>query len=83
MRLRWREKLPKQERSTGGYVPAYDLAVIHIALRENEVALQWLQKAYDDHDWALIVLAVEPHLDPLRSDRRFQVLMRKVELRES
>jgi TolB-like protein/DNA-binding winged helix-turn-helix (wHTH) protein/tetratricopeptide (TPR) repeat protein len=71
-----------QERSKRGYVPAYDLAVIHLALGENETALQWLQKAYDEHDWALIVLAVEPRLDPLRSDPRFQVLMRKVGLRE-
>jgi TolB-like protein len=71
-----------QERSTRGYVPAYDLAVIHLALGENEAALQWLQKAYDEHNWALIVLAVEPRLDPLRSDRRFQVLMRKVGLQE-
>jgi hypothetical protein len=72
----------RQDRSKRGYVPAYDLAVIHLALGENETALQWLQKAYDEHDWALIVLAVEPRLDPLRSDPRFQVLMRKVGLRE-
>jgi adenylate cyclase len=71
-----------QERSKRGYVPAYDLAVIHLALGENETALQWLQKAYDEHDWALVVLAVEPRLDPLRSDPRFQVLMRKVGLQE-
>ncbi len=71
-----------QERSKRGYVPAYDLAVIHIALGENELALQCLQKAFDEHNWALMVLAVEPRLDPLRSDPRFQVLMRKVGLQE-
>ena len=72
-----------QERSKRGYVPAYDLAVVHLALGENETALQWLQKAYDQHDWAVIVLAVEPRLDPLRSDPRFQLLLHKVGLQEN
>jgi len=72
-----------QERSKRGYVPAYDLAVVYLALGENETALQWLQKAYDQHDWALIVLAVEPRFDPLRSDPRFQLLLRKVGLQEN
>jgi len=69
-----------EERSKRGYVPAYDLAVIHLALGEKEAALRWLQRAYDEHDWALVVLAVEPRLDPLRSDPRFQGLVRKVGL---
>jgi TolB-like protein/Flp pilus assembly protein TadD len=71
-----------QERSKRVYVPAYDLAVVHLALGENEAALQWLQRAYDEHDWGLVVLAVEPRLDPLRSDPRFQGLVRKVGLQE-
>jgi len=71
-----------QERSKRAYVPAYDLAVVHLALGENEAALEWLQRAYDEHDWGLIVLAVEPRLDPLRSDPRFQGLLRKVGLQE-
>jgi TolB-like protein/DNA-binding winged helix-turn-helix (wHTH) protein/Tfp pilus assembly protein PilF len=70
------------ERSKRGYVPAYDLAVVHLALGEKEAAAQWLQRAYDEHDWGLVVLAVEPRLDPLRSDQRFQGLLRKVGLQE-
>jgi TolB-like protein/DNA-binding winged helix-turn-helix (wHTH) protein/Flp pilus assembly protein TadD len=77
-----RELLRKlEERSMRGYVPAYDLAVVHLALGKKEAALRWLQKAYDEHDWALVVLAVEPRLDPLRSDPRFQELVGKVGLR--
>jgi len=70
------------ERSKRRYVPAYDLAVVHLALGEKEPALQWLERAYDEHDWGLVVLAVEPRLDPLRSDQRFRALMRKVGLQE-
>jgi adenylate cyclase len=56
------------------------LAVVHIALNEQDVALRYLQKAYQEHDWAMMVLAVEPRYDPLRPDPRFQELVRKVGL---
>jgi len=67
-----------EERSRSRWVPAYNLAIIHVALKENDEALRYLQKAYDEQDWALLVLAVEPRLDPLRSDPRFLELCRKL-----
>lgn len=67
-----------EERSRSSWVPAYNLAIIHVALKENDEAFRHLQKAYDEQDWALLVLAVEPRLDPLRSDPRFLELCRKL-----
>lgn len=67
-----------EERSRSSWVPAYNLAIIHVALKENDEALRYLQKAYDEQDWALLVLASEPRLDPLRSDPRFVELCRKL-----
>jgi TolB-like protein/DNA-binding winged helix-turn-helix (wHTH) protein/Tfp pilus assembly protein PilF len=67
-------------RSTSAFVPAYDFAVIHIALDEEEVAVRYLQQAYENRDWALVVLAVEPRLDPLRRDPRFQEILAKLNL---
>jgi tetratricopeptide (TPR) repeat protein len=69
-----------EERAKNGFVPAYDLAVIHIALNENDAALEYLQRAYDEHDWAMFVLSVEPRLDPLRSTSGFRELVRKLAL---
>ena len=69
-----------EARAKNGFVPAYDLAVIHIALNENDAALKYLQRAYDEHDWAMFVAAVEPRLDPLRSTSRFRELVRKLAL---
>ena len=66
-----------QEESKRTFIPAYSFAIIHIALNQNDQAMQDLQKAYDEKDWALLVLAVEPRLDPLRPDPRFQELIRK------
>jgi TolB-like protein/DNA-binding winged helix-turn-helix (wHTH) protein len=67
-------------RRKNGFVPAYNLAVIHVALSENISALDCLQQAYDEHDWALFVMAVEPRLDPVRNSPKFQELAKKLSL---
>jgi TolB-like protein/DNA-binding winged helix-turn-helix (wHTH) protein/Tfp pilus assembly protein PilF len=69
-----------EERKKTAFVPAYNLAVIHIALKENDVALKILQQAYDEQDWALMVFATEPRLDPLRGRPAFRELVRKLAL---
>jgi len=69
-----------EERSTSAFVPAYNFAVIHIALNEEALAMRYMQQAYENRDWALLVLAVEPRLDPLRTDPRFQEISAKLKL---
>jgi len=50
------------------------------ALGEKQQALDWLEKAYEDRNWWMPWLKVEPRLDPLRSDPRFVALLRRVGL---
>jgi len=69
-----------KEKSKRDWVPAYNLAVIHVALNEKETALHYLQKAYLERDWAMMVLAVEPRLDPVRGNSGFQELLGKCTL---
>ncbi len=69
-----------EERSAHAFVPAYNLAVIHIALNEKEIAMKYMQHAYENHDWAMIVFAVEPRLDPLRNDPRFREILTRLKL---
>jgi TolB-like protein/Flp pilus assembly protein TadD len=58
------------------YVPAYVFAVIHLALGEKDQALDWLEKAARDHDGLYSTLfKVDPYLDPLRGDPRFEALV--------
>jgi len=58
------------------YVPAYAFAVIHLALGEKDQALDWLEKAARGHDGLFInLIKVDPYLDPLRGDPRFEALV--------
>ena len=61
-------------------MPAYNLAVIHIALKDNEVAMRYMQQAFKNREWPMVVLAVEPRVDPLRKDSRFQEILAKLNL---
>jgi TolB-like protein/DNA-binding winged helix-turn-helix (wHTH) protein/Flp pilus assembly protein TadD len=56
------------------------LAALYVALGEREKAFAWLEHAYAEHDNQLQFLRVDPELDPLRGDPRFQDLMRRVGL---
>jgi serine/threonine-protein kinase len=67
-----------QQAASKGWVPTYRFALVYIGLGDRERAMDWLEKAYEERSTFLISLAVDPMLDPLRSDRRFQELLRRV-----
>lgn len=61
------------------YVPNPAFALVEIGLGRKEKALDWLEKAYDAHEARFIAyIKVDPFLDPLRGDPRFEALTRKV-----
>jgi Flp pilus assembly protein TadD len=59
------------------YVSPYGVAMIHVGLGDKEQAFQWLETAYDEGSTELTFLRVDPRLDPLRSDPRFQESLKK------
>ncbi len=69
-----------KELSKQKYVPPYNIAIVHNGLGEVDAALGWLEKAYETRDVRLTFLAVEPKWDPMRSDPRFQALLRRLAL---
>jgi tetratricopeptide (TPR) repeat protein len=71
--------LNELRRSTG-YVSPGELAALYAALGEQEQAFASLERAYAAHDLQLQYLGVDPMLDPLRSDPRFQDLVRRIGL---
>src|SRR5450631_793194 len=62
------------------YVSPYGLAQIYAALNDKEQTFKWLQMAYDDGAVWLSYLAVDPVFDGVRSDQRFQDLLRRTHL---
>ena len=58
------------------------IAAISGALGDKDQAFALLNKAFDERDFVLITLKVEPMLDPLRSDPRFAELARRIGLPE-
>jgi TolB-like protein/DNA-binding winged helix-turn-helix (wHTH) protein/Flp pilus assembly protein TadD len=64
------------------YVIPYNLARSCALAGEMNQALEWLEKAYAEHSDHLVLLKVDPIFDPLRSDRRFTYLVRRVGLPE-
>jgi TolB-like protein len=61
-------------------VGRYEIALVYAGLGKKQEAFKWLEEAYDAHDVGLLYLKVDPCLDPLRSDPRFDDLMRHVGL---
>jgi len=73
------EQLVKESRQQ--YVPSYVIAETYVALGDRQRALQWLNRAIDEHsDW-MMYMGVDPALDPIRSDPHFSELMRRVGIR--
>jgi serine/threonine protein kinase len=63
------------------YVCSYEVATAYVLLREKDQAFRWFDKAVEERSDCMVVLAVDPRLDSLRSDPRFQDLQRRVGLR--
>jgi len=76
--LRLLDELERRQKK--GYVPAAAFVNAYLGLGDNEQALLWLQRAYDEHSVILQFAKVHPFLDPLRADPRFQDLLHRVGL---
>ncbi|HPI72578.1 MAG TPA: protein kinase [bacterium] len=60
------------------YVSAYDIASVYLGLGEKETALSWLEKAADERAYLLSYLKVDPFMDRLREEKRFQAVREKI-----
>jgi TolB-like protein/Tfp pilus assembly protein PilF len=57
---------------------AYVVAAFHAALGEKDKAFAELNKSYENREYFMTLLKVDPRLDPLRDDPRFKELVKKV-----
>ncbi len=68
------------EISKHGYVSSYSIAEGYMRLGQKEKALEWLEKAYEEHDSGLVSIGVEPMFDAIRADPRFKEIVRRMKL---
>ena len=68
------------ERARQSYISPFDIALIYAALGEKDTAFAWMAKAVAERSTWLVYSKWEPRLDPLRSDPRFQDLLRRIGL---
>jgi len=68
-----------KELSKQRYVAAYSFALVYLGLGDKEQALRWLEQSYQDRAGSDIgYIRVDPLLDPLRGDPRFEALAEKI-----
>ncbi len=62
------------------YIPATYFGMLYAAMGNREEALQWLEKAYEERADGLTWINVDPMMDDIKQDPRFQSLIRKIGL---
>ena len=61
-----------------GYVGAVLLACVNLGVGDHDRAISWLQQAAEERDGMMPWLKTLLVFDPLRSDPRFQALLKKM-----
>ena len=64
--------------STRAYMDPYNVAFVYDGLGENDRTMEWLERAFRERSCNLHVVKVEQWSDGLRSDSRFQALLRRM-----
>jgi TolB-like protein/tetratricopeptide (TPR) repeat protein len=68
------------EQSRKHYIPSASVAFVYLGLNQMDHALDWLEKACEQRECTLAYLRIYPTYEPLRSEPRFQALVRKLGL---
>jgi TolB-like protein/Tfp pilus assembly protein PilF len=68
-----------EELSQHRHVPSYWRTFLYLSLGNRDEAVRWLEQGIADHDGVNIgMIKIDPWLDPLRGDPRFEALLQKV-----
>ncbi|HEX9129028.1 MAG TPA: hypothetical protein VF850_07705, partial [Gemmatimonadaceae bacterium] len=71
-----------EEKMKTEYVSPVEHAIVQIALGDKEKALDWTERALDERRGWAAYLRVHPLVDPLRSEPRFDALVKKMSFDE-
>lgn len=77
----WHKRLEQYEtRPHLKNYPRYLKSLVPIRLGDKETSLAWLNQAFEHRDRGIIYAKHEPLLEPLRADRRFKDLIKRIGL---
>ena len=62
----------------GQYVPAAEFLMVYVRLGDKEQAFAWLEKTVEERNYLALETRINPILDPLRSDPRFDAILQKL-----
>jgi len=62
------------------YYPSWQIATLYCRAEKKEEALEWIEKAYEEHDSNMPYISVDPIFDFLRDEPRFHNLLKKMDL---
>ncbi|MBE3125621.1 MAG: protein kinase [Acidobacteria bacterium] len=68
------------EKSKRTYVPGYDIAAVSLGLGEKDQAFEWLSKALEERSGFLVYIKCDRRFDGLRSDPRYEALLKRIGL---
>jgi serine/threonine-protein kinase len=71
-----------EKQAQQGHVPAFVMSTFYARCGDSDNAMRWLDKAYEDRDFRLMLISASYEFDSLRSDPRFVALIKKVGLPE-
>jgi TolB-like protein len=69
---KWKQKAQTE------YVSNYWFAIGYAAYGNKDAAFAELEKAYQNHDWFMQRIKVDPMMDPLRDDPRFDAIVKRL-----
>jgi TolB-like protein/Flp pilus assembly protein TadD len=72
-----------QERATSEYILPTCFAGVYASLGNTDEAFRWLEKAYQERNWGMVWLKISPSWDSLRSDPRFDDLLKRMNFPEA
>ncbi len=64
------------------YVDPVNLAVVHLALGEDDLVFAWLERAYERRAFLITLIGSDPRYERLYGDPRFRDLTERIGLRE-
>jgi tetratricopeptide (TPR) repeat protein len=70
--------LLERSKNNKDYVSPYEIAMLYAGLGDRDRAFEWLEKAFQDRATLLVYFRMDPRIWGLRSDARFQDLLRRM-----